>query len=71
MMKKISCVFNDTNTQMNIENLNGRGYKDFVVLPHVGHLRYENFKRNCNIFNFLNQSIDALSNNIENNYLPV
>ena len=50
---------------MNDESWRGRGDKVLVVILYVGHLEYDKLKQNCEISNFMNLSLDALSNNIK------
>ena len=56
---------------MNVESWSGRGNKVLVTISAVRHLKYDRFKQNFKISNFVNQSLDVLSNNTEKNYLQV
>ena len=64
--EKNSCVFKNNSTQMNVDSWSGRDNKVLVAIPSVGHLRYDKFKQNYKSSNFVNRSLDDLSNNMEN-----
>ena len=55
---------------MNVESWSGRGNKVLVTIPPVRHLKYDRFKQNCKSSNFVNQSLDVLSNNTEKKLSP-
>ena len=50
---------------MNIESWSGRANKVLVTIPSVSQLRYDKFKQNCKSFNFVNQSLEAISSNMK------
>ena len=67
-MKETLCAFNDNNPQMNDESWSGRGINVLVVIHPVSHLNYNKLKKNCKSSNFVNQRLNAHSNNIEKNF---
>ena len=55
---------------MNWERWGGRGKKELIQIPSVGHLKYDRFKQNDNKYNFADQTLKALSCNSGNIYHP-
>ena len=53
---------------MNLEKWGGRGKKELIHIPSVGHLKYDRFKQNVKQDNFIEQTLKALSCNIDDNY---
>ena len=43
---EVSCVLTDNNINMNLEQWGGRGKKESIQIPFVGHLKYDRFKQN-------------------------
>ena len=52
---------------MNVESWSGRSNKVLVIIPSVGHLRCDKFRQNCKYSDFVNQTSDKISYNIEKN----
>ena len=52
---------------MNFESWGGHGIKVLFGIRSIGHLRYNKFNKNCKSSNFVNKSLDALFNNMEQN----
>ena len=42
--------------------------KELIRIPSVGYLKYDRFKQNVKQDNFIEQTLKALSCNIDNNY---
>ena len=53
---------------MNLEKWGGRGKKELIQIPSVGHLKYDMFKYNVKQDNFIEQTLKSLSCNSDNNY---
>ena len=58
-MKKISCVFNDNNIPINVDNWGDRGKQSLVRILSVGHLQYNIFKHNFSCFIYLNKTLNT------------
>ena len=48
LLSEVSCVLIDYNMNMNWERWGGRGKKELIQIPSVGHLKYDRFKQNDN-----------------------
>ena len=44
LTSEVSCVLIDNNIGMSLENFGGRGKKELIQIPSVGHLKYDRFK---------------------------
>ena len=66
----VSCILTDHNINMNLEKSSDRGRKELIQIPSVGHLKYDRFKQNVKQDNFIEQTLKALSCNIDDNYHP-
>ena len=55
---------------MNLEKWDGRGNKELIQIPSVGDLKYDRFKQNVKQDNYIEQTLKALSCNIDDNYHP-
>ena len=53
---------------MNLEKWGGRGKKELIQIPSVGHLTYGRFKQNIKHNNFIEQTLEALSCDSDDNY---
>ena len=69
-LSEVSCVSIDNNVSLNLEKWGGRGNKELIQIPSVGHLKYDRFKPNVKQGNFIEQTLKALSCNSDNNYHP-
>ena len=70
LLSNVSCVLTDNNISLNLEKWGGRGNKELIQIPSVGHLKYDRFKQNVKQNNFIEQTLKALSWNIDDNYHP-
>ena len=43
-ISKVSCDLIDNNINMNLEKWGGRGEKELIQIPYVGHLKCDRFK---------------------------
>ena len=66
-MKELTCVLEDNEIKMDIECWGGRGNRKLIKTPSSGHLRYDRFKQNLNIDNFIHSMLKALSDNVDGN----
>ena len=55
---------------MNLEKWGGRGKKESIQIPSVGHLKYDRFKQNGKHDNFIEHTLKSLSCNSDNNHHP-
>ena len=46
LLPEVNCVLTDNNISMNLEKWGGRGKKELIQIPSVGHLKYDRFKQN-------------------------
>ena len=60
----------DNKINVNLEIWGGRGKIELIQIPSVGHLKYDRFKQNVKQNNFIEQTLKALSCNIDDNYHP-
>ena len=44
LLSEVSCVLIDNNINMNLEKWGGRGEKELIQIPSVGHLKCDRFK---------------------------
>ena len=70
MLSEVCCVLTDNNISMDLEKWGGRGKKELIQIPSVGHLKYDRFKQNVKQNDFIEQNLKALSCNIDDNYHP-
>ena len=70
MLSEVSCVLIDNNISLNLEKWGGRGNKELIQIPPVGHLKYDRFKHNIKQKKIIEQTLKALSCNIDDNYHP-
>ena len=68
LLSEVSCVPTDNNININLEKWGGRGKKELIQIPCVGHLKYDRFKQNVNQDNFIDQILKDLSCNSANSY---
>ena len=70
LLSEVSCVLTDNNISLNLEKWGGRGNKELIQIPPVGHLKYDRFKQTVKQDNFIEQTLKTLSCNINDNYHP-
>ena len=70
LLSEVSCVLTDNNITLHLEKWGGRGNKELIQIPSVGHLKYDRFKQNVKQDNFIEQTLEALSCNSDDNYHP-
>ena len=68
-LSEVSCVLTDNNISMNLEKWGGRGKKELIQIPSVGHLKYDRFKQNVKKL-IIEAILKKLSCNIDDNYHP-
>ena len=44
LLSEVSCVLTDNNITLNLEKWGGRGNKELIEIPSVGHLKYDSLK---------------------------
>ena len=69
LLSEVSCILIDNNISMNLEKWGGRG-KVLIQIPSVGHLKQDRFKQNIKQNNLIEQTLKALSCNIDDNCHP-
>ena len=57
VLSEVSCVLTDNNISMNLEKWDGRGKKELIQIPSVGHLKYDRFKQNVKQYNFIEKNV--------------
>ena len=67
-LSKVSCDLIDNNINMNLEKWGGRGEKELIQIPSVGHLKCDRFKQNIKPDNSIEQTLEYLSCNSDDNY---
>ena len=53
LLSEVCSVLKDNNIDMNLEKWGGRGNKELIEIPSVGHLKYDRFKQNVKQEKFL------------------
>ena len=71
LLSEVSCVLTYNNININLEKRSGRGKKELIQIPSIRHLKYDRFKQNVTQYNFIEQTLKALSYNSDNNYHPL
>ena len=69
LLSEVSCVLKDNDTNMHLEKWGGRGKKELIQIPSVGHLKYDRFKHNVNQEHFIEQKFEAIFSNSGDSYL--
>ena len=70
MLSEVSCVLTDNNISMNLEKWGGRRKRELIQIPSVRHLKYDRFKQNLKQNNFIENTLKAISCDIDYNYHP-
>ena len=68
LLSEVSCVLKDNDTNMHLEKWGGRGKKELIQIPSVGHLKYDRFKHNVKQGNIIELTLETITYNSNDSY---
>ena len=68
LLSKFSCFVKNNDINMHLEKWGGRGKKELIQIPSVGHLKYDRFKQNIKQDNFVEHTLKTFPSNSDDNH---